>query len=84
MKRRGQVKEPELKEYCYEVLQRTASGWISLGFFLNKKNAEIYLKEFNTKVVINPIKIQRITLLDNLYKKTKTLSVKPVNKKHEK
>lgn len=49
----------------YEAIQVTGGGHLrTIGFFKKKSNAEKYLKEFNTKVEVYPVKILERGFLD--------------------
>jgi len=41
----------------YEVQQKTGHNWSGVGFFRTKKAAEEYMKTFNTKTVVYPIRV---------------------------
>lgn len=54
-----------LKRKFYDVQQRlTDGGWVSIGFFLSKKEAEKYEKSFNTKTKVSSTKIEKREFLD--------------------
>ena len=40
----------------YEVQQNSGNHWIQVGFFKSKKAANKYMKTFNTKTVVNPVR----------------------------
>jgi hypothetical protein len=48
----------------YELQQKTGHSWMAVGFFLNRKNAEEHLKEFNTKTEVKPLRITKREFLD--------------------
>jgi hypothetical protein len=53
------------KNIFYEVMQNSNG----VGFFRKKSNAKRYLKEFNTKVKIAPLKIVERYFLDDDFEK---------------
>jgi hypothetical protein len=53
------------KDVFYQVVQNNNG----VGFFRKKSNAEGYIKEFNTKVEIAPLKIVKRYFLDDDFEK---------------
>ena len=49
----------------YEVQQYVGSSWTKVGFFRKQAAAKEYIKEFNTKVFIAPLKIIEREFLDD-------------------
>ena len=41
----------------YEVQQQTGGHWTRVGYFKSKKAAKKYMKTFNTKTLIAPLRI---------------------------
>ncbi len=41
----------------YEVQQQTGGHWTKVGYFKSEKAAKKYMKQFNTKTVISPLRI---------------------------
>jgi len=41
----------------YEVQQQTGGRWTMVGYFRLKKAAKKYMKKFNTKTVISPVRL---------------------------
>ena len=52
----------------YEVQQKTGYTWTGVGYFTDKKNAEMYTKEFNTAVLVAEVRIVERNTLDEMYK----------------
>ena len=47
----------KIKKRFYEVQQSTGYDWHQVGYFRTKQAAEKHIQEFNTKVMINPLRI---------------------------
>ena len=46
-----------MKDKFYEVQQRTQYGWSTMGFCKTKKDAEKLMEQFNTSVMVSPVRM---------------------------
>jgi hypothetical protein len=46
-----------MKDKFYEVQQRTQYGWNTMGFCKTKKDAKKLMEQFNTSVMVSPVRM---------------------------